>query len=147
MSINRTDLTVKKLIGLITILYLLLLLYWMFIGFGRSGTQWTGYRYNLVPMRTIRLYFDHADSFTPTHWLVNIVGNVAVFVPFGLSIPYLFRVQMLRLTLLSIGVLFVLELLQLLLHRGSYDIDDILLNTIGVLVGAGIYSIIRRRVS
>ncbi|MBP3961307.1 VanZ family protein [Paenibacillus lignilyticus] len=147
MSINRTDVRAKKLVGLITILYLILLLYWMFIGFGRSGTQWSGYRYNLVPMRTIRLYFDHADSFTPTHWLVNIVGNVAVFVPFGLSIPYLYRIRIVRLTLLSVAVLFILELLQLLLHRGSFDIDDILLNTVGVLVGAGLYSLIRRRVS
>ncbi|WP_165822389.1 VanZ family protein [Paenibacillus montanisoli] len=137
----------KKLIGLITFIYLMLLFYWMFIGFGRSAGHWSGYRYNLVPFRTIRLYFDHADSFNAVYWLVNIVGNVAVFVPFGLAIPYLYRIRFIRFTLLCIVALVTLELLQLLLHRGSFDIDDVLLNTVGALLGAVIYRLIRKRVT
>ncbi|WP_308634641.1 VanZ family protein [Paenibacillus silvisoli] len=135
----------KKLVGLITLSYLLMLLYWMFIGFGRSTGHWSGYRYNLVPFRTIRLYFDHADSFNAVYWLVNIVGNVAVFVPFGLAIPYLYRVRLIRFTLLCIAALMTLELLQLVLHRGSFDIDDVILNTLGALLGVVLYRMIRKK--
>ncbi|QHT61989.1 VanZ family protein [Paenibacillus lycopersici] len=136
----------RKAIAWITIAYSLLLLYWMFIGFGRTHPQLPGYKYNVVPLQTLKLYFRHADSFQFKYWIVNIVGNIAVFAPFGLSVPYLLRMRLFSFTCFFICVLFLLETFQLLLQRGSFDIDDILLNTIGALIGFGLLQLIRKRV-
>ncbi|AZN42204.1 VanZ family protein [Paenibacillus albus] len=135
----------KKLYALIIIGYTLLLIYWMFIGFGRSAVHSSEYRYNVVPFQTVRLYFEHADSFDVKYWIVNMVGNVAVFMPFGLMLPYLLGLKLIRFSLLFIASLFVLELLQLLLHRGSFDVDDIILNTIGAWLGYFLYRLSVKR--
>ncbi|NBC67958.1 VanZ family protein [Paenibacillus sacheonensis] len=135
----------KRAIALITLAYGLLLLYWMFIGFGRTNPNLPGYRYNVMPLQTIKLYFVHADSFPFKYWIVNIIGNVAVFAPFGLSVPYLLRMRLFSFTMLFICVLFLLETFQLLLQRGSFDIDDILLNTIGAWLGFACLHLIRKR--
>ncbi|WP_236344257.1 VanZ family protein [Paenibacillus plantiphilus] len=129
----------KPLVAIITILYTGLLIYWMFIGFGRSQVSMDVYQYNVIPFETLKMYFLHADHFSLRNWLVNVVGNVAVFVPFGVALPYLLRIKLVRFTMMFISVLFMLELLQLLLHRGSFDIDDVLLNTIGAIIGYMIY--------
>ncbi|REE84398.1 VanZ like protein [Paenibacillus taihuensis] len=135
----------KKLYALIIIGYTLLLFYWMFIGFGRSAVHPSEYRYNVIPLQTVRLYFEHADSFDAKYWLVNMVGNVAVFMPFGLVLPYLLGLRFIRFSLLFISALFVLELLQLVLHRGSFDIDDVILNTIGAWLGYILYRLSVKR--
>ncbi|NBD25998.1 VanZ family protein [Paenibacillus glycinis] len=137
----------KKAIALITLAYSLLLLYWMFIGFGRTSPHLPGYRYNVMPLHTIKLYFAHADSFQLKYWIVNMVGNIAVFAPFGLAVPYLFRMRLFSFTVLFICVLLLLETMQLLLQRGSFDIDDVLLNTVGALIGFACLQFIRKRVS
>lgn len=135
----------KKLYALIITGYALLLFYWMFIGFGRSTGHTTEYRYNIIPLQTVRLYFEHADSFDVKYWIVNMVGNVAVFMPFGLVLPYLLGMRFIRFSLLFIASLFILELLQLLLRRGSFDIDDIILNTIGAWLGYILYRLSVKR--
>ncbi|QHW35334.1 VanZ family protein [Paenibacillus rhizovicinus] len=137
----------KRTIALITLAYTLLLLYWMYIGFGRTHPQLPGYNYNVMPLHTIKLYFVHADSFPLKNWIVNIVGNIAVFAPFGLSVPYLLRMRLFSFICFFICVLFLLETFQLLLQRGSFDIDDILLNTVGALIGFAALQLIRKRVS
>ncbi|MBW7476939.1 VanZ family protein [Paenibacillus oenotherae] len=129
----------KPLIFIITILYTGLLIYWMFIGFGRSHTRIDAYQYNIIPLQTLKMYVLYADHFSLRNWLVNMVGNVAVFVPFGIALPYLFRLKLMRFMILFIAALFMLELLQLVLHRGSFDIDDVLLNTLGAIMGYIIY--------
>ncbi|MCQ6562922.1 VanZ family protein [Paenibacillus mendelii] len=129
--------------AILLLLYTGLLLYWMFIGFGRSDTAGSGYRYNYIPFQTIQLYFNHADHFRFKMWVINIVGNVAVFVPFGLAIPYLLQYGFFRFMFRFIAVLFVLETMQMLLKRGSFDIDDIILNSAGALIGFMLYRIIR----
>ncbi|MBW7457585.1 VanZ family protein [Paenibacillus sepulcri] len=129
----------KPLVALITLLYTILLIYWMFIGFGRSQHLSGGYHYNLVPLKTIKMYMEYADKFNVRNWLVNVVGNVAVFVPFGITLPYIFRCRLLSMLMITVMGLVILESLQLTLRRGTFDVDDVLLNTLGVMVGFFIY--------
>jgi glycopeptide antibiotics resistance protein len=81
------------------------------------------------------MYFLYADSFNLRTWSVNVIGNVAVFIPFGIAYPYLLGWKLFRFTSSFIAILFILELLQLVLRQGSFDIDDVLLNTIGAVIG------------
>lgn len=70
-------------------------------------------------------------------WAINIIGNVAVFAPFGLLIPIAYKKFMHLgsfLTLFILGIT-TLELLQFVTRMGSLDVDDIILNTVGALIG------------
>ncbi|QUL58196.1 VanZ family protein [Paenibacillus tritici] len=117
----------------------------MFVGFGRTVQLDGPLRYNLEPLRTVRLFFDMTNGLSYASRLVNLLGNVAVFVPFGILLPLVisgYR-SVVRLTLLSVLVITFLELLQMLLHVGSLDIDDLLLNLLGVWTGYVLLRLVR----
>ncbi len=95
---------------------------------------------NLQPLRTIRhqwrlLNMDRA--WAVRSGVVNIYGNVIMFVPLGLFLPWVSEwLRKLWLTLLaSAAMITVVEVLQLLSLRGSGDVDDLLLNLIGCTLG------------
>ncbi|MEK5032678.1 VanZ family protein [Paenibacillus sp. FSL R7-0302] len=135
----------RFLAWLLLIAYSGMLLYWMFIGFGRTVQLDGPLRYNLEPLRTVRLYFDMTNGLSYANRLVNLLGNVAVFAPFGILLPLVvtgYR-SFIRLTLLSALGIMVLELLQMLLHVGSLDIDDLLLNLLGVWTGYALLRLVR----
>lgn len=138
---DLTDMTgkskriVQGVLWIVLIGYTALLIYWMFAGFGRVRHEADGLRYNLVPFRTIKNYFIHFHHFNLTTWVINVFGNIGVFMPFGVLLPALFR-RALRwywFYAAFIAGLFVLELLQMLLHVGSFDVDDLILNSVGAL--------------
>jgi glycopeptide antibiotics resistance protein len=67
----------------------------------------------------------------------NIFGNLLIFLPMGLYLPCIFK-KFRTLGHFFIGILIILlfgEVLQLLLRRGSFDIDDMILNVIGATIG------------
>lgn len=116
--------------------YALLLAYWMLLGFGRTTQD--SYMYNVLPFHTILQFFGSRD-FLSSRWLINIVGNIGVFIPFGIGLPILCRGRLRQaLFIFLLGVL-VLELLQLGLRRGSFDVDDFILNTAGFLLGYALF--------
>ncbi len=75
----------------------------------------------------------------------NILGNTVAFSPFGFFLPLLFRVckRFKATILLSIGFSLLIELVQLIFCLGSCDIDDIILNVFGSLLGYGVYRLFR----
>ncbi|NDI33936.1 VanZ family protein [Chengkuizengella sediminis] len=125
------------------IYYLFILIYWMFVGFGRTQIN-NGFSYNLTPFSTIKQYFYYYDHFDPKIWIINIVGNIGVFIPFGIFGPYVLRLNVIKFIFTFILGITCLEFLQLVLKRGSFDVDDIILNTIGALIGFIIYKSVQR---
>jgi glycopeptide antibiotics resistance protein len=126
-----------KMIALILLIgYTMLLIYWMIWGFGRTTQE--EFSYNLVPFSTMANYF----SIHGLASLINIVGNIAVFVPFGVLIPVVFRIRYVKMLGFFLVGLFVLEMTQLISRRGSLDVDDFILNTIGVTIGYGLLGVI-----
>ena len=72
----------------------------------------------------------------------NIVGNIIMFIPFGFFTSYYLKLERKSfIFFLSIIVSVVIELIQLKIGR-AFDIDDILLNIIGSMVGYYLYRII-----
>ncbi len=79
--------------------------------------------------------------------MINIVGNIVVFMPFGFFIPGLEKrklgsfLNFLKIT--GFGFLFSLtvETAQLVSKVGCFDVDDLILNTVGVALGC--YSMCR----
>ena len=88
---------------------------------------------NLVPLVHM---FDEYDG-----WLINIIGNVTMFIPVGLAWPYCFKKldTIGKVVLAGGGVSFFIEISQLPFYSRCSDIDDLIMNTAGVLIGAVIY--------
>lgn len=117
--------------------YCLMLLYWMFIGFGRSRHPGSPLSYNVIPLETIGIYLNYGWKMPSRVWIVNLIGNIAVFVPIGLVLPMImkrFR-SWLRITIAFLPGILVLETMQMLLRVGSFDVDDVILNTLGIWIG------------
>lgn len=93
---------------------------------------------NLIPFVHL---FDKYDG-----WLINIIGNITMFIPVGVVWPLCFKkLDSIGKTVLS-GAAFPLfiEITQLLLYDRCSDVDDLILNTTGIFIGAVIYFGIKR---
>ena len=103
----------------------------------------TLYGTNFVPFRMIVLFFKH---FSPELFLINIVSNVLIFVPFGFALPFLWKKnRKLKRTLLFCFLLTLsIETAQLFIGR-SVDVDDIILNFIGGASGALLFTVLNKK--
>ena len=106
---------------------------------------------NPVPFETISrfvgfLVHDYADGLK-RHAIVNLVGNVIMFVPLGFLPALLWkRFRPLWRCLLWGGAIVVcVELTQLFALVGSCDFDDLMLNLVGIGLGYGLYRLTQRR--
>ena len=118
------------------IMYLVMMVYFLFFSEQMGRIPGTQYRYNLVPLAEIKRYLNYRDKIGSFHVMLNLLGNVFCFIPFGFVIPILTRKQnALRMFLLSMAASVLVELLQLVSMLGSCDVDDIILNTLGGLIG------------
>lgn len=97
---------------------------------------------SLVPFRTIRLFLDVLDH--PQyrlHAVVNLFGNIIMFIPLGLLLPKVFpKLGKLWKTLLTAAAIIIaVETAQLLTLLGTCDIDDLILNLPGTAIGYGLH--------
>lgn len=137
----------QRFLSFLLVSYSLILSYWMLIAFGRIRRfTYPEYMYNLKPFGTISNYLQ-IDRFNADIWIINLLGNIGVFVPFGLLIPLVSRKRIYKSFIIFFSGVLILETLQFLLKRGSFDIDDFILNSIGFFIGYGLYRIIRSRVN
>lgn len=85
---------------------------------------------NLVPIVHL---FDVYDG-----WQMNIIGNITMFIPVGIVWPICFRRlnNTGKVILAGGGLSLFIEITQLLFYERCSDIDDIILNTTGVAIGA-----------
>lgn len=102
----------------------------------------SGWQINLVPLRNIKRFFNIFG--TEAFW-VNIVGNVLMFTPLGFCLPLLWRrwQRFWKVLLAGILVPVCIETVQLFVGR-SVDVDDVLLNALGVALGYGLYVLCRK---
>ncbi|MBQ7058902.1 MAG: VanZ family protein [Firmicutes bacterium] len=98
-------------------------------------------RVNLIPWIHL-FYFD-----TRKDLLLNLIGNVTMFIPSGIILPILYRKldRFWKVVLVGMGMSLLIEILQLPFYTRASDVDDLILNTIGVAIGYGIYRIFTRR--
>lgn len=94
---------------------------------------------NFVPLRNIGIYLANLDT---GFWLRNLVGNLVLLLPLGLVGPIVFPWldRWLRLLLAAVAISLVIEVAQLWIPDRSSDVDDVLLNVGGALLGYAIFS-------
>lgn len=130
----------SKVVGTILGIYTLSLLVLLFF---RPTEQDYGaaHNVNLVPFSTISLFLSgNAD---PLVAFYNLAANIVLFVPFGVALKWK-KGNMVTLLILPIFAISIIELTQHLTNRGSLDIDDLLLNTLGFFIGYLLTPIFRR---
>lgn len=73
----------------------------------------------------------------------NLYGNILWFIPMGFGAAYLMkkRYYFLRSLLIGIAISFLIETMQFLFYTGVSDIDDLIFNTIGTIIGIGLFEI------
>ena len=149
-TISSMDVNNKKsrvIVKVAFIVYLVVLAYVLFFAerFGRQG-ETEEYRYNLTLFQEIERYIRIGKNGGWQQFLINIVGNVLAFVPFGFLAPQIFwRCKSAVLTvMLGFEASLLVEVLQLVTKVGSFDVDDLLLNTLGCVLGFVFYVLGKR---
>ncbi|MGE7187096.1 VanZ family protein [Peribacillus sp. NPDC006672] len=133
------EIKLRKLILVGTIFYTILILYFLFFAFNRLDNRldYSEYGYTfmfvpeLVPLSFPRLAFS---------WLYDL-GNIAAFIPFGILIPLLYRVSFRKFISLFVLSILILETIQPLTYLGSFDVDDVISNTLGATIGFFAYRV------
>ena len=123
--------------------YILFMLYLMFFGFGRSPYDFNIVR--LVPMASTAGFIRETIQWKTI--VINVFGNIIMFIPFGflgILIPDLKHFRKLMFNFIS--AIIIIESFQYFTRLGVFDIDDIILNTIGVAIGFGIYKWLNRTI-
>lgn len=113
--------------------------------FGDFHIQYLKYSVNrsqLIPFRTINHYLFNETGM----WVAftNLFGNVFMFLPAGIFFHQLFPVRinnLARVTLVSFALSMGFELVQLATILGQFDVDDLLLNTVGAIIGFKSYTL------
>jgi glycopeptide antibiotics resistance protein len=135
----------RRLGFVLFVLYLVLLTYFLFFAeeMGRSPDERGVYRYNLVLFKEIRRFIVYRELLGWRAVFLNIFGNVLAFMPFGFFLPVIWKRlhHFYTVTLLSFTMSLGVETLQLVMRVGSFDVDDLLLNTIGGLAGYVVFSL------
>lgn len=100
-------------------------------------------RANFIPFHSIYYYLISRQEPLEVG-LVNVFGNVLLFLPFGLLLPLTFsRFRKLKNALLVIGgTSGLFEVIQMLTAIGNFDIDDVLLNVVGGALGYGLFKLL-----
>lgn len=127
--------------------YLALLVYFLFFAesFGRTDSARSGYAYNLTPFKEILRFWAYRDQLGFRAFFLNIFGNVAAFLPCGFFLPIVSRrsKRWYNTVVLSFGFSLSVELTQLVSKVGSFDVDDLILNTAGAALGYILYQLIQ----
>ncbi len=95
---------------------------------------------NLVPFKTILPYLLGEHGFIIG--FLNIAGNIVLLVPIGFLVPFIYRDMTWKKSLaLAVAAGFTIEGMQAVLRVGIFDIDDIILNGLGVMIGYWVFTI------
>lgn len=144
----------KKLIKILFSIYILFLILFVVLKFDGSferiislhnsiiENEKDGIRnINLIPFRTMSPYL---SDITEPYAFKNIIANILVFIPLGFFISNKNPKNVFKALIICLGVILSIELIQLFFKIGFFDVDDIILNFIGSLLGVFISLFVRK---
>ena len=131
------------------------LMLWLLFGrspYDASYQNWEQLRQNvnLVPFDTVKLYLHVLEepslSGLIPHAVVNLAGNIVMFIPMGILLPAVFPKlnRFWKTVAVTALVIALVELAQLVMLVGSCDVDDLLLNVMGSAIGYGIFRLSKK---
>jgi glycopeptide antibiotics resistance protein len=99
---------------------------------------------NLIPFSTISFYLTGK-----VNWLFsfyNLAANIGLFIPYGLFLRVK-RISQWKALLIASLMIAGIEVFQFVSHRGSLDIDDFILNLLGVYLGCRLFPVVKQVVN
>ena len=98
--------------------------------------------YNLIPFKSIIDVINNGSIYSI---IINIFGNLLVFMPLEYFIIELFKVNKLTINfLISFVIIFIIEIFKFIFRVGVLDVDDIILCTFGMMLFYIFYKKIKR---
>jgi len=130
--------TQYRILGkILFVLYIIFVFYFLLISeiYGRTG-EMQEYHYNLVLFREIKRFWNYRRQLGIFATATNLLGNVLIFLPFGFFMAMASKYRSFLSTLVySFALSLTVEISQLFMKVGCFDVDDLLLNTIGGMLG------------
>lgn len=101
---------------------------------------------NFILGKSIRMYIRYFNKFPFWNGFANLVGNLLVFIPYGILLPKAYPScgKWWRVFYCAVGFVTGIELFQLFSAYGAFDVDDILLNVTGAMMGYIVFAAIRK---
>ena len=98
------------------------------------------FRINLIPFVNLFDYPKFSEA------LINLIGNTTMFIPIGVIWPIVYKELNTHKKVIAAGVGFSLciEILQLPFAVRVSDIDDLILNSTGFVIGYGVYLLVKK---
>jgi len=98
------------------------------------------FRINLLPFVYLMDYEIRREA------LINVIGNTAMFIPLGIVWPVCFKQldSHRKVIAAGVGTSLLIEILQLPFYDRVSDVDDLILNSLGFLIGYGIYLLVKK---
>jgi len=97
---------------------------------------------NIIPLKVfIDTYVDVFRYGNIGSFIINFLGNIVMFMPIGFFVPLLWNASGKRVVLVGFLCSLFIELSQLILPRSS-DVDDLILNSLGTLLGFLLYKLL-----
>ena len=124
--------------GLLLFFYLCVIIYFVLFSdtLGRT-VGYSDYHYNLTPFQEIQRFIVYREAVSLPIFVLNILGNLLIFAPIGFLLP-LIRMKKtgpIRILFYAALLSLCIELMQLVTRVGVFDVDDLILNTMGSLIG------------
>ena len=143
MAVSNMKGKKERIISIIIfVIYILALCYFLFFAesMGRT-TRGDEYHYNLQPLFEIKRIWRSSHILGMKYVILNFAGNVIAFIPFGYLLPKMVKKKprLFHTVLFSFEFSLLVELTQLISRTGSFDVDDLILNTFGGLIGYILY--------
>ena len=135
---RQTKKHIKNLGLILFLIYIGFLTYFLFFAeeYQRNIVA-ESYRYNSMPFKEIIRFWTYRAQLGTKAVVINLGGNLGAFIPFGLFVPIISVKLRKAWKVILLGALLstAIEFLQLVTKVGCCDIDDIILNTIGTMIG------------
>jgi glycopeptide antibiotics resistance protein len=136
---RREEQLARRIALFLFVLYMIGLFYFLFFAgwYNHSPGAQTYYYVNLRPFHEIRRFVHAREKLGNAAVFLNINGNILGFIPFGFFLPLISKRLRNGFIVAVLGFLTstLIEILQMLTKSGVCDIDDVILNTIGAVVG------------
>ena len=149
----RTKKVIRAVGWILFGIYLAGLIYMLFFSesYGRAAFPERQYRYNLEPFQEIRRFLTYWETVGPVAAFLNVGGNVLGFLPFGFLLPVMSSRlrRAVPIILLGFCVSLAVETIQLATKVGIFDVDDLILNTLGAAAGFLVFvlcDMVRRKI-
>lgn len=134
MKKHRQTLAQNFLLYTVFVLYIIILFRILIFSRGAHSSI------NLVPFHSIMDYLSGSNTVSHRFAFINIFGNIILFVPLGIYLSLFKHGKRIGTNVLWILIISLLvEIAQYIFGIGASDIDDVILNSLGGLIGVVAY--------